>query len=81
MTEIKELGLSTRAVNVLRSPCWSRWTKTNIETVEELEKLSDAELLCRKNLGLKILKEIRSKLKKYKHKKRREKILKLLKLR
>lgn len=51
--KIEELGLSARAYNVLK--------RARIDTVEQLQQLSDDDLLCFRNMGVGTLKEIREK--------------------
>lgn len=51
--KIEELGLSARAYNVLR--------RAGIDTVEQLQQLSDDDLLCLRNMGVGTVKEIREK--------------------
>lgn len=51
--KIEELGLSARAYNVLK--------RARIDTVEQLQRLSDDDLLCFRNMGVGTLKEIREK--------------------
>lgn len=51
--KIEELGLSARAYNVLK--------RGRIDTVEQLQQLSDDDLLCFRNMGVGTLKEIREK--------------------
>lgn len=50
---IEELGLSARAYNVLK--------RVRIDTVEQLQQLSDDDLLCFRNMGVGTVKEIREK--------------------
>lgn len=51
--KIEDLGLSARAYNVLR--------RARIDTVDQLQQLSDDDLLCLRNMGVSTLKEIREK--------------------
>lgn len=51
--KIEELGLSARAYNVLK--------RARIDTVEQLQQLSDEDLLRLRNMGVSTLKEIREK--------------------
>ena len=51
--KIEDLGLSARAYNVLK--------RARIDTVEQLQQLSDDDLLCLRNMGVSTLKEIREK--------------------
>lgn len=51
--KIEELGLSARAYNVLK--------RARIDTVEQLQQLSDDDLLCLRNMGVGTVKEIREK--------------------
>lgn len=51
--KIEDLGLSARAYNVLR--------RARIDTVEQLQQLSDDDLLCFRNMGVSTVKEIREK--------------------
>lgn len=51
--KIEELDLSVRAYNVLR--------RARIETVEQLQQLSDDDLLRLRNMGVSTVKEIREK--------------------
>ena len=58
---LKELNLSKRALNCLENRHYP-YRNTTINTVGELTKLTDKELLRRKNLGGTVLKEIKLKL-------------------
>lgn len=51
--KIEDLGLSARAYNVLK--------RARIDTVDQLQQLSDDDLLCFRNMGVSTLKEIREK--------------------
>lgn len=51
--KIEELGLSARAYNVLK--------RARIDTVEQLQQLSDDDLLRFRNMGVSTVKEIREK--------------------
>lgn len=51
--KIEDLGLSARAYNVLK--------RVRIDTVEQLQQLSDEELLNFRNMGTTTVKEIREK--------------------
>ena len=51
--KIEELGLSARAYNVLK--------RAQIDTADQLQKMTDDDLLCLRNMGVGTLKEIREK--------------------
>lgn len=53
MKTIEDLDLSVRAYNILR--------RAHIDTVEQLQQLSDDDLLRLRNMGTHIVKEIREK--------------------
>lgn len=53
--DILELGLGTRAFNCLKS--------AGIDTIEEVSKLSDEELLSIRHMGLKAVQDVRNRLK------------------
>lgn len=51
--KIEDLGLSARAYNVLK--------RARIDTVDQLQQMSDDDLLCLRNMGVTTVKEIREK--------------------